>query len=113
MLWYLRIVCILGTNLSSFRQILINVRVFETCILCTVVSTILLFICSVLEPVRMGYGFLREGIGSLLSQITMSNMKTCYRTFRKMTYWQLFVAMLKMNFRLAFLMLTVLFHIVW
>ena len=68
---------------------------------------------SILEPVRMGYGFLREGIGSLLSQITMSNVKTAYRTYRKMTYWQLFVAMLKMNFRMAFLMLTVLFHIVW
>lgn len=61
----------------------------------------------------MGVGFIKEGIGSFFSLFTMSNLKTSYRTFRKMTYWQLFVAMLKMNFRLAFFLLTVLFHIVW
>ncbi|XP_052768471.1 ryanodine receptor 2-like isoform X9 [Mya arenaria] len=67
----------------------------------------------VLEPVKMGYNFIRDGIGSFLSLFTMSNLRTSYRTFRRMTYWQLFVALLKLNFRLAFMILTVLFHIVW
>ncbi|XP_053408017.1 ryanodine receptor-like isoform X6 [Mercenaria mercenaria] len=67
----------------------------------------------VLEPVKMGYNFIKEGFGSFLSLFTMSNLRTSYRTFRKMTYWQLFVAFIKLNFRIAFLLLTVLFHIVW
>ena len=69
--------------------------------------------CSVLEPVRMGFNFVKDGIWAFLSLFTMSNIKNAYRTFRKMTYWQLFVAFLKLNFRIAFMILTVLFHIVW
>lgn len=67
----------------------------------------------VLEPLRLGYNFFKDGIGAFFSLFTMSNLRTSYRTYKKMTYWQLFVAFLKLNFRLAFMMLTVFFHIIW
>ncbi|KAL4238125.1 Ryanodine receptor 2 [Mactra antiquata] len=68
---------------------------------------------SVLDPFKMGYNFIKDGFGAFLSLFTMSNLRTSYRTFRKMTYWQCFVALLKLNFKIAFCILNILFHIFW
>lgn len=69
--------------------------------------------CSVLEPVRVMFRFLRDGLGTILSLFTWSNIKTGYKTFKSMTYFQLLVAFLKLNIRLSFLLLTFLFHVAW
>ncbi|XP_064602338.1 ryanodine receptor 2-like [Liolophura sinensis] len=67
----------------------------------------------VLEPVRMMFRFIRDGLGTILSLFTWSNIKTGYKTFKSMTYFQLLVAFLKMNIRLTLLLLTFLFHVAW
>ncbi|XP_071161899.1 ryanodine receptor-like [Mytilus edulis] len=67
----------------------------------------------VLEPISTVYRFAVDGLSTMLSLFTWTNMKWGYQTFKKMTYWQLFVAMIKLNFRMGFLLLTFLFHVLW
>ncbi|XP_048259812.1 ryanodine receptor-like isoform X9 [Haliotis rufescens] len=67
----------------------------------------------VLEPVILTYRFLRESLGALLSFMTWSNMKKTYKTVKSMTYWQLFVASIKLSFKTAFMLITLFFHICW
>ncbi|XP_012937590.1 ryanodine receptor [Aplysia californica] len=40
-------------------------------------------------------------------------MKHTYQTFKAMTYWQLLLAAFKMNFRLAWFLITLIFHVSW
>ncbi|KAL3874970.1 hypothetical protein ACJMK2_037916, partial [Sinanodonta woodiana] len=68
---------------------------------------------SVLDPIRFGYGFFKDLLSTLLSFFTWSNIKMSYRTFRKMTYLQLLIAFFKLNFKLAFILLTFSFHVLW
>ncbi|GFO35387.1 ryanodine receptor [Plakobranchus ocellatus] len=67
----------------------------------------------VLEPLSLTYRFVRDLVCALLSHLTWSNLKHSYHTFKSMTYWQLLVALIKANFRLAWFLLTVFFHICW
>jgi len=61
----------------------------------------------------MLYRFLSDGVWKFLSFFTWTNIKISYQTFRKMTYWQLFKALIKLNFKIAFTLLTFLFHVFW
>ncbi|KAK3736855.1 hypothetical protein RRG08_000604 [Elysia crispata] len=67
----------------------------------------------VLEPLSITYRFVRDLLSALLSCLTWSNLKHAYRTFKSMTYWQLLIALIKANFRLAWFLITVVFHICW
>ncbi|XP_041353187.1 ryanodine receptor-like isoform X2 [Gigantopelta aegis] len=66
-----------------------------------------------LEPVILTYRFIKENLSALLSFLTWSNMKKTYKTVKRMTYWQLFLASIKLSFKMAFLLLTLIFHIIW
>ncbi|KAK3094056.1 hypothetical protein FSP39_023525 [Pinctada imbricata] len=67
----------------------------------------------VLEPVKMIYRFFYDLVAMLLSFFTWTNIKTTYHSFRRMTWWQVFVALLKLGVKLAFTLLTFLFHVMW
>ncbi|KAJ8309071.1 hypothetical protein KUTeg_013945 [Tegillarca granosa] len=67
----------------------------------------------VLEPFRMCYRFLYDSIANFLSFFTWTNIKTGYRAYKRMTYFQVLVALFKLNLKIAFTLLTFLFHIFW
>ncbi|CAG5122225.1 unnamed protein product, partial [Candidula unifasciata] len=67
----------------------------------------------VLEPVLLLYRFFKDILAAFLSCLTWSNLKQSYHTFKSMTYWQLFTGFFKVNFRLAWFILTLVFHISW
>ncbi|BFZ07812.1 hypothetical protein BsWGS_10847 [Bradybaena similaris] len=68
---------------------------------------------SVLEPVVLLYRFFKDILVALLSCLTWSNLKSSYQKFKSMTYWQLLIGFFKVNFRLAWFLLTLVFHVSW
>ncbi|XP_055878934.1 ryanodine receptor 2-like isoform X5 [Biomphalaria glabrata] len=67
----------------------------------------------VLEPIVLTFRFFKDMLMAVLSCLTWSNLKHSYHTYKSMTYWQLFVAFFKLNFKLAWFMITLVFHISW
>ncbi|RUS74273.1 hypothetical protein EGW08_017975, partial [Elysia chlorotica] len=67
----------------------------------------------VLEPLSMTYRFLRDMLSRDERTDWTSLDFVSYRMFKSMTYWQLLIAFIKANFRLAWFLLTVVFHISW
>ncbi|KAK0046902.1 ryanodine receptor 44F, partial [Biomphalaria pfeifferi] len=67
----------------------------------------------VLEPIVLTFRFFKDMLMAVLSCLTWSNLKHSYHTYKSMTYWQLFIAFFKLNFKLAWFMITLVFHISW
>jgi hypothetical protein len=61
----------------------------------------------------MAYNGLKNLIGGFFSLFTWTNLKDGYRSFRGMTYGQLFVSLIRLNIKIALSLLTFLFHVFW
>lgn len=66
-----------------------------------------------LEPVMLIYRYLKDGVASLFSLFTWSNIKKCYNAYRSMTYPQLLLTLVKLFFRLLLFMVVVFFRVIW
>ena len=78
--------------------------------------TILSFslLCStVSEGVKTGWGYVKTGVGYGLSTLSPSNIKAKYNMLRDMTWKEILVAFVKLNFSMFITILTLLFTIAW
>ncbi|ESO90186.1 hypothetical protein LOTGIDRAFT_123762 [Lottia gigantea] len=67
----------------------------------------------VLEPISITYRFFKDLLFSFFSFFTWTNIKKSYSAFKSMTYWQVFVALIKLTFKLSFMTICFGFNIVW
>ena len=65
------------------------------------------------DTLKHGISSCRDGISYLLSCLSPSNIKTQYHKLRSMTWKELGLGFVKLNFNIAFMLLTFLFMVLW
>jgi ryanodine receptor 2 len=65
------------------------------------------------DSVKVGFGYVKDAIRFMLSFLSPSNIKAKYQLLRSMTLKELFIAFFRLNFHLAFMLLTFLFTVLW
>jgi hypothetical protein len=63
--------------------------------------------------VKRGFGYLKDGVFTMLSYLSPSNLKAKYQLLRSMTFKELILSFFRLNFTLAYTLLVFLFTISW
>ena len=66
-----------------------------------------------MDGVKTGLSSLKDAIWFVLASLSPHNIKEKYRMLRRMTYKELTVGFIKLNFNIAFMLLTFLFNVIW